>query len=154
VSTLTQPLRTEHAHLLGHVEHIRELAHEVGSLDAAARKARLAGVLGFLKETLVPHAEAEEAVLYPAVAGILGDPRATAPMIHDHKVIKEYAAALESVEPTDERRLAELLYGAYALILSHFRAEEELYVPLLEEHPEQAARVAAALEEHHSAHEH
>lgn len=134
----TQSFRDEHEHLLEHVEHIRQAAIEMPELDEAGREQLLGRIQGFLHETLFPHAEAEERVLYPAVGEILGHPEATAPMVHDHLVIKEHAAALAETEPDDVARQQELLYGLYALIVAHFRKEEELYLPLVERDPKRA----------------
>lgn len=134
----TQSFRDEHEHLLEHVEHIRQAAVEMPELDEAGRTVLLGRIQGFLHETLIPHAEAEERVLYPAVGEILGHAEATAPMVHDHLVIKEHAAALAATEPDDVARQQELLYGLYALIVAHFRKEEELYLPLIERDPKRA----------------
>jgi len=44
-------------------------------------------ILEFLGGTLIPHAKAEEDVLYPEWGKLLGFPEAAAPMIHDHEAI-------------------------------------------------------------------
>ena len=138
MSASTRPFSEEHEHLLEHVEHVRQAAIELPELDVDGRKLLLARVQTFLHGTLIPHAEAEERVLYPAVGELLGHPEATAPMVHDHLVIKEHTAALAETEPDDVQRLQELLYGLYALVVAHFRKEEELYLPLLERDPAKA----------------
>lgn len=134
----TQSFREEHEHLLEHVEHIRQAAIELPGLDDAGRVQLLGRIQAFLHDTLVPHAEAEERVLYPAVGELLGHPEATAPMVHDHIAIKEHAAALHETPTGDVQRLQELLYGLYALVVEHFRKEEELYLPLIERDPKKA----------------
>ena len=55
-------------------------------------------ILGFLRGTLIPHAKAEEQVLYPEWATLLRFPDAAAPMIHDHEAI---VARIERLERAD-----------------------------------------------------
>ena len=55
----------EHEELLSHIEHIGQAAREVPSLGLAEREALVGRILGFLRDTLASHAEAEEEVLYP-----------------------------------------------------------------------------------------
>lgn len=124
-------LHEEHVHLLEHVGEIRVLARETPTLDPETRERRLQPVLEFLHEQLLPHAQAEENGLYRGVASVLGDPRSIAPMLADHKHIHEYVDSLAVVDVEDAARLQELLYGVYALIVAHFRKEEELYIPLV-----------------------
>lgn len=50
--------------------------------------------------------------------------------------IAERIAALADADRSDTARLQELLYGLHALITVHFRKEEEVYLPLLEQRPE------------------
>lgn len=131
----TQGFRDEHAALLEHVEHLRELGANVPKMQSEQRAQEVEKVLGFLRGTLIPHAEAEEEVLYPAVAQVLGDPEATATMISDHRAIVARIDSLESAGPDELERLQELLYGLYALVIVHFHKEEDDYLPLLEKLP-------------------
>lgn len=139
----TTALREEHEHLLVHIEHLKAAAVELQALSIEERKALLARVLEFLRGTLLPHAEAEERVLYPAVAGLYGHPGATATMSYDHRAIGEQIDVLAAADPADTTTVQQLLYGLYALILVHFRKEEEIYLPLLESRPD--AEVEALL---------
>lgn len=134
MSTLTQTLHREHEGLLGDVEHIRIAARQVPELSPEERDVVRGRILDFLRDTLVPHAKLEEREIYPKVARILGHPDSTATMIYDHLAIRERTADLADVDPEDAARLQELLYGLYALIKVHFWKEEELYLPLVEEH--------------------
>lgn len=131
----TQSFRDEHAALLGHVEHLRELAGRLPEMTSEQRADAVGKALGFLRGTLIPHAEAEEEVLYPAVAKLLGDPEATATMISDHRAIVARIDSLESAGPDELQVLQELLYGLYALVIVHFHKEEDDYLPLLEKLP-------------------
>ncbi len=139
------PFQEDHRRLLGEVERLRLAASEVSDLGHAEREVLVGHALAFLKGQLMPHAEAEERVLYPAVAELLGAPEATAPMIHDHLAIRVRIAELEQADPRDLGRLQELLYGLYALISVHFAKEEDLYLPLLEQAGPEVQHVLEAL---------
>lgn len=148
----TAAFREEHAALLEHVGHLRTVATGLPAKDEAKRAAELKRILEFLRGTLIPHAEAEERVLYPAVAELLGDPRATATMISDHRAIVARIDALAATPPGDVERLQELLYGLHALVIVHFHKEEDDYLPLLDARPPQ--EVAALFEQMGAAHGH
>jgi iron-sulfur cluster repair protein YtfE (RIC family) len=149
----TQPFRDEHAELIDHVEHIRQAAAEVARVSPEERQAMVRRILGFLRGTLLPHAAAEEEVLYPEWARLVGSPDAAEPMVHDHQAIVARIDALAEVEPGDVDRLQELLYGLYALIGVHFRKEEDIQLPVLDANPEAAARVLERMGSHtHHAH--
>ena len=98
-------------------------------------------ILAFLDDTLLPHAEAEEEVLYPEWAALIGFPDAAVPMVHDHAAIVERVGRLREVELSDVDGLQELLYGLFALISVHFRKEEDLQLPAFDAAPEVAERV-------------
>lgn len=150
---VTDPIRRDHAEFGEHVDFVRFAAREVPRLSREEREALVGRVLDFCQGTLVPHAAAEEHVLYPQVAKLLGAPEATAPMIEDHELIREYVASLSATERDDIERLQELLYGLHALVSAHLRKEEELYFPLLDERagPQvtRALDAAAAVEHSH-----
>lgn len=131
-----------------HVGQIRVAASEVNDLDVEERRTVVRRVLEFLRRTLVPHAEWEEQVLYTAVGELLGGPEATATMSLDHVAIGRMIDALAETDPGDVARLQELLYGLHALITVHFEKEEEIYLPLLDGHPDVAARVMEQLGTH------
>ena len=137
---VSEAFREEHRELMVHVERIRDLARELRELPAEKRKPRLDEVLAFIANTLVPHAGAEEAVMYPEVGRLLGASEAPEPMVYDHRAIRERAAALERTDPADAAAVEELLYGLHALIVVHFEKEEQIYLPLLESQPEAVAR--------------
>ncbi len=149
----TQPFRDEHAELIAHVEHIRQAAGEVARVSPEERQAIVHRILGFLRNTLVPHAAAEEQVLYPEWARLVGSSDAAAPMVHDHEAIVARIDALAATAPGDVDRLQELLYGLYALIGVHFRKEEDIQLPVLDANPEVAARVLQQMGSH-AHHEH
>src|SRR5687767_8448123 len=113
----SEALREEHRHLLVHVDQIRAAGGEVADLAHEERSALVGRILTFLRETLVPHAEWEEQVLYAAVGKVLGSTAATATMSRDHVAIRRMIDALAEADPSEVTRLQELLYGLHALIV-------------------------------------
>jgi hemerythrin superfamily protein len=88
----TEPFRREHQELRSHIEHIGQAAREVARLDSEERERLVGRVVEFLRGTLVPHAKAEEEVLYPEWAKLLGFADAAVPMLHDHEAIVAYVS--------------------------------------------------------------
>jgi len=127
-----EPITHEHAALLEHLGELVTIARELPRLTTAERADRRDRAAAFLEDVLLPHAKAEEHGLYQRVACVLGHPEATAPMVYDHLAVREWTARLAETDPVDVDRLQELLYGLHALIVEHFRKEEELYEPLLD----------------------
>jgi hemerythrin-like domain-containing protein len=136
-----QPLRDEHRELLPHIEEIRVVADRVGIAPANVLRTEIAGICQFLHDHLIPHAKAEDAVLYPEVERAMSAPRATASMSRDHVEVVALTMELDAITHrigedrspavvVDARRV---LYGLYALVKLHFTEEEEIYVPVLEE---------------------
>ena len=139
MNTLTQPLRDEHKELYPHVDRIRQVAELAG--DAADIRAGVEEVYDFLAYHLKPHAEAEEAALYPVVQQALGSPDATRTMSRDHVEVGRYIEELAELRKglTDlsvgdqTESLRRVLYGVYGLVKVHFAKEEEVYLPILDE---------------------
>lgn len=143
----TEPFRHEHEELLGHVEHLAHAAREMPRLSEEERDLLRARILDFLRGTLLPHARAEEEILYPAWAELVGFADAAVPMVHDHEAIVARIERLDAAGPGDVDLLQELLYGLYALIMVHFRKEEDLQLPAFDAAPEVAERVLAQMGE-------
>lgn len=143
----TEPFRHEHEQLLEHIEHLAAAAREMPRLSEDERDALRARVLGFLTGTLLPHARAEEKILYPEWAALIGYPGAAIPMVHDHEAIVERVERLEATDVADVDALQELLYGLYSLISVHFRKEEDLQLPAFDAAPAVAERVLARMGE-------
>ena len=70
----TEPFRKEHEQLLEHIEHLAAAARELPRLSDEERDTLRERIVGFLRGTLVPHAQAEEEVLYPEWSRLLGFP--------------------------------------------------------------------------------
>src|SRR5579875_3112301 len=80
----TQPLRDEHHDLLPPVDRLAHAADEVGETPLPALPKQLDAIDAFLTGKLLPRAQAEDAVLYPRLAGMLGTLEATSMMNRDH----------------------------------------------------------------------
>ena len=143
------PLRDEHAALLPHIDGLRAAGDTVGAVASVELLTALDGALSFLEHHLIPHATAEDEVLYPVVATTMGSPQATATMRRDHVEVvaltdelRRLRANLDRDVPIAEdlaRDLRRVLYGLYTLVRVHFAKEEEIYVPLLEQHLDESA---------------
>jgi iron-sulfur cluster repair protein YtfE (RIC family) len=131
----TETFRQEHAQLLEHIEHIRFAAREAPRLSPVELESVVGRVVEFLRGTLLPHAAAEEQVLYPEWARLVGYPDAAVPMIHDHRAIAARVEQLAATSLEDIDSLQERLYGLHALIVVHFRKEEEIQLPFFDEQP-------------------
>ena len=125
----TEPFRKEHEELLAHIDHLGHAARELPRLDPAERRQVIDRVLAFLSGTLLPHAKAEEDVLYPEWARLVGFADAAVPMVHDHEAIVARVERLERTEMDDVDTLKELLYALQALIGVHLRKEEDISSP-------------------------
>jgi hypothetical protein len=98
----------------------------------------------FLQKVFVPHAEWEELTFYPALGQLVrerGDPNAA--MFIDHREImrkiEAFVALASRIEAgehdpalIDQARIT--AYQIQALVESHERKEEEIYVALMERH--------------------
>lgn len=140
----TEPFRKEHEELLVHIDHLGLAARELPGLDPAERRQVIDRVLGFLSGTLLPHAKAEEDVLYPEWARLVGYPDAAVPMVHDHEAIVARVEQLAATRPEDVETTQELLYGLHALIRVHFDKEEDIQLPVFDRQSPEA--VAAIIE--------
>lgn len=139
---LTQPLIDEHHGLMEHVESIRIAGDDIyeGMLTKTSLK-NIDDVYDFLIQHLIPHAQAEDKVLYPVVQNLMGSIHSTATMSRDHEEIASLSQQLATIrseivqnslameQANDLRRV---LYGIYTLVKVHFAKEEEIYLPLLE----------------------
>jgi iron-sulfur cluster repair protein YtfE (RIC family) len=143
----TEPFRREHEELLEHIEHLAQAAREIPRLSEEERQAVRERILGFLRGTLIPHAKAEEEILYPAWADLVGFAGAAVPMVHDHEAIVARTERLAEADVGDVDQLQELLYGLFALISVHFRKEEDLQLPAFDAAPAVAERVLAEMGE-------
>lgn len=141
MSLLTQPLREEHDRLVPDIVGIRMVADMVGEVSLPVLRVALGDVYEFLTNRLLPHAMAEDRVVYPAVGKLIGAPQATATMRREHVEVARLAEELEAIRmeldgpvitSLQERALRRVLYGLYALLRAHLAEEDDVYLPILE----------------------
>ncbi len=139
----SEPFRREHAHFLERLEQTEQEALALSS-DAPAEEQRrhIDAVLAFLHDELMPHAGAEEAVLYPVADRVAGTPaplRYTDVLRYEHTVVHDAVATLDAWERAGDRspeaiasfqrRVVELV----GLVRGHFGGEENVVLALLDE---------------------
>lgn len=157
MKTLTQPLRDEHKELFPQVDRIRQVADLIGEATIVDIRNSVEEVYDFLANHLKPHAEAEEAALYPVVQKVLGSPDATKTMTRDHVEVGRYIDELavlkdgltdKPLTPEQATSLRRVLYSVYGLVKVHFAKEEEVYLPILDQRltPESAQEMFEAME--------
>ena len=153
MNTLTQPLRDEHRELLPHIENILKVAESLPEAPLEEIRQGVNEVYEFLAYHLIPHAQAEDAALYPAIQKAMGSPEATRTMSRDHVEVGRYVDGLAELQndlsPRNFKALQRVLYGVYALVKVHFAKEEEVYLPILEEKlsSEEAREMFEAMEQ-------
>ena len=154
--SVTQPLRDEHRELLPRAESLRAAA-EAAESPGHGLRAALDEALAFLNGQLIPHAQAEDAELYPKVEQVMQAPGATRTMHRDHvevvaltRELTRLRDSLTDAPTADQRRaLQRALYGLYAVVRLHFAKEEEVYLPVLDAglSPEEATEMFRAMHE-------
>jgi hypothetical protein len=137
---------SEHDELRDAIALLRDAADQlVAGADPAALEA-LRRANTFLTDRILPHEQAEETQLYPALARPLGSGEATATMSRTHAEIQRLsdriathialAQASNGIQQDQVEDLLACLYGLYAVLRLHFLQEEENYFTLTEDQPE------------------
>jgi heavy metal translocating P-type ATPase len=141
-SILAERFRAEHLSIRADIERIRLAADSLGVIDPGESMAHVRQVHRLLVEEVGPHEEAEEEVLYPALARLLGGSDPVGPMSRAHveiaHQIRRLGQLLDDIGPEgpdgeDVAELRALLYGLYAVLRLHTTQEEESYLSLGEE---------------------
>jgi iron-sulfur cluster repair protein YtfE (RIC family) len=134
-------LREEHEELAPWLQELLIAADRVGDAPFDTMREIVDEVYEFLVAHLIPHARAEDEVLYPAVERIIGAPGIMATMSRDHVEVARLTdelgrfrehLAVSTPGHIQEKGLRRVLYGLYALVRVHFAKEEEILVPILE----------------------
>lgn len=98
----------------------------------AATPADRAGLVQYLRASVLPHAHVEEVVLYPALDSVLGTRGyATATLVLDHRAIAHLTIDLAAILPTDSVAFQRKAFAVAALLESHFAKEEDFVLPNL-----------------------
>lgn len=131
-----------------HSHHQEILDTFAGYVNAivAGTQADPTGLVTFLKGDLLPHAQGEEAHLYPAIDHLVKKHgSATATMVIDHEYITRYIEEIERVvrtlsaanaeeKPALQATLQRLCLQLEAVLVPHLDKEERVYIPLLEKY--------------------
>jgi heavy metal translocating P-type ATPase len=136
---LVHRFRTEHASLRPDVDRLVSVADQIGVV-APERALQLAReVHRFLVDELLPHEQAEDTELYPALARVLGGSDVTGTMSRGHAEIAHLSHRLgrvlddvdgDRLEGEDATDVLRLLYGLHAVLTLHFSQEDESYLSL------------------------
>jgi hypothetical protein len=142
-ASFSRRFRSEHSVLLPEVKRMRFLADRLDLMPPVEARRELQAVQQFLVRRVLPHEQAEDSKVYPAVARLIGGDDPTAPMSRTHLEIAHLIAVLgrnvedlppEGPGPEDVRELRRVLYGLEAILRLHFAQEEESYLALLDRH--------------------
>lgn len=134
-----QSLHDEHHDLYQQLDALRTLADAIGAIPQGEVMQRLDAVLAFLTGHLLVQAQAEDQVLYPAMARVLGASAAKTTV--DHIAIRRMTGALQTarqgmetrqITNEDEQNLRRLLYSLYTLASLHLAQEDEVFWPALD----------------------
>jgi hypothetical protein len=138
-SVLTQRFRDEHRAVRAAIRQIRATAANLGVVEQEGALAAVRDVYRVLIDEVLPHEEAEDLILYPALGRILGETDSIAAMSRAHVEIKhqvrrlgQLLAALdeEGVEESDLIELRGILYGLSAILTLHTTQEDENFLSL------------------------
>jgi uncharacterized protein (DUF2249 family) len=144
MSILCDAVRKHHRSLA------KVLAAHARGVGGGEPQTERAAFVAFLKGDLLPHARGEERHLYGAVDKLVREHgKATATMIVDHEFIQSYVARIELTTHLLERaaekeraallqKLRELSLRLEAIVELHLAKEERVYLPLIEEHLDEA----------------
>jgi soluble P-type ATPase/iron-sulfur cluster repair protein YtfE (RIC family) len=137
---MLQRFSVEHDRMRDELSVLRDVAQQISAGQRSAALVTLRAADGFLRDTVLPHEDAEDSALYPALARPLGSPEATATMsrmhaeihrlaqrLHSHREIAEVAGTVTDDQSDD---LLACLYGLYAVLCLHFVQEEENFFVL------------------------
>lgn len=130
----------EHDDLRDVVEAVRQAADLLSDTTGPDALRTVRHVDRLLEERLLPHEQAEENDLYPALAAALGGPETTATMSRAHTEIHRLARRIGThlqladaegcLQPGQLDDLRACLYGLHSVLRLHFIQEEENYFSL------------------------
>ena len=140
-SLLGMRFESEHRQLAPALRELHVLARALDQLPPAEARQRLTALRRVLVEELVPHELAEDAVLYPEVARVIGGEDPTGVMSRAHleisHLVRRVSTIVDELDPEgpedgDRQELQRLLYSLDAIMRLHMAQEEEAYLPLFE----------------------
>jgi heavy metal translocating P-type ATPase len=135
----------EHDELRDAVDLLRDAADRLAAAPDRPALEAIGRAHTVLTERIIPHEQAEETQLYPALADPLGTGEATAPMSRTHAEIQRLSDRIgahvalahsnDAIGPDQLDDLLACLYGLHALLRLHFLQEEESYFTLAGDEP-------------------
>ncbi|WP_458315398.1 heavy metal translocating P-type ATPase [Mycolicibacterium brisbanense] len=147
--TMLRRFSAEHDELRDTLGVLRDSADLLAAAPDSTALQSLLTAHRLLVDRILPHEQAEETLLYPALARPLGGGEATATMSRTHAEIQRLAdrigahaglaEAAGAIQPDQIDDLLASLYGLYALLRLHFVQEEESYFTLADDAPESNA---------------
>ena len=138
-SALTSRFRSEHLTIRADIDRLGEVAGLIGTLRPDETLERVRDIHRLLVDDVLPHEEAEEKFLYPALGRFFGgrDPmemmsRAHVEIAHQIRRLGLFIDDLGSESPDDGdiTELRGLLYGLHAILQLHTVQEDESYLSL------------------------
>jgi hypothetical protein len=136
---MAQRFSTEHIAIRADLDQLRQAADALDSEPPATAMARVRAVHSLLVDEVLPHEQAEDETLYPALTRVLGGSDPLAPMSRAHAeithLVRRIGRLLDEIDPInpDEADISELrriLYGLHAILRLHTLQEEESYLSL------------------------
>ncbi|UOX90616.1 cadmium-translocating P-type ATPase [Amycolatopsis sp. FBCC-B4732] len=137
-AAMVRRFESEHERLLPARAAVRQAADALAEGATPAADAAVRAACRSLTDQLLPHEQAEETELYPALATALGGPEGTVTMSREHAEIGRLARRLQrhvaeasgGIQPDQVDDLRATLYGLDAVLTLHFAQEEEAYFTL------------------------
>lgn len=134
---LAERFRDEHRAITSDIEQLRTIASDISSVPSSEVVAMARRAQRLLVEKIVPHEEAEERILYPAIKHWLGEDEPVATMSRAHVEIghqvRRLGQLIDDIDPltpdaADLNDLRGALYGLAAILALHTTQEEESFL--------------------------
>jgi heavy metal translocating P-type ATPase len=138
-AALTRRFLDEHELIRADIDRLRAVADCLGTVTPAEAMDQLQAVHALLVDEVMPHEQAEQDVLYPAIDRIIGGADPTGPMTRAHVEITHQVRRLGQIlgdigpsgpDADDIAELRGMLYGLHAVLRLHTAQEEESYLSL------------------------
>lgn len=138
---MTRRFRDEHREVSGVITDLLRVADSLNDMEAEIDLTDARKICQSLVGIVLPHEEAEERILYPALGRFFGgsDPMGTMSRAHIeiahriHRLVQLLDEVGSNADKVDLIELRRMLYGLYAILKLHTAQEEESYLSLGEE---------------------
>lgn len=139
LSSGLKQLKGEHPALLAQLQELNELTRQIGKrIEFEENFNILKRKVAEFKESLDPHSEREEGVLFPMLGAYIGTtsgPIAVMEYEHDQaksKIAEFLEKAASNLSEEEKLELAGLIKDAYIILTDHFAKEENVLFPMAE----------------------